>query len=136
VTSLLLRTATRVLMPLLLLFAVFVLLRGHHEPGGGFVGGLIVAMAFVLHAISFGIAASRRVLVVDPVTLLGIGLLVALASGMAALIQGRAFLTAVWTKVRIGPAALDLGTPLFFDAGVFLVVIGVVLTIVFTLAED
>jgi multicomponent Na+:H+ antiporter subunit B len=134
--SLLLRTATRVLMPLLLLFALFVLLRGHHEPGGGFVGGLVVAMAFVLHAISFGIPASRRVLVVDPVTLLGIGLIVALASGMPALIQGRGFMTALWTTVRIGPAALDLGTPLFFDAGVFLVVIGVVLTIVFSLAED
>ena len=135
-TPLLLRTATRVLMPLLLLFALFVLLRGHNAPGGGFVGGLIVAMAFVLHAISFGIPASRRVLVVDPVRLLGIGLLVALASGLPALIQGRGFLTALWTKVRIGPAALELGTPVFFDAGVFLVVIGVVLTIVFTLEED
>jgi multicomponent Na+:H+ antiporter subunit B len=136
VTSLLLRTATRGLMPLLLLFALFLLLRGHHEPGGGFVGGLVVAMAFVLHAISFGLTASRRVLVVDPVTLLGIGLLVALASGMPALLQGRAFMTAVWTKVRVGPAVIELGTPLFFDVGVFLVVIGVVLTIVFTLTED
>jgi len=123
-------------MPLLLLFALFVLLRGHHEPGGGFVGGLVVAMAFVLHAITFGIPASRRALAVDPVTLLGIGLVFALASGLPALVLGRGFMTAVWTKIGSGPAALDLGTPLVFDVGVFLVVIGVVLTIVFTLGEE
>jgi multicomponent Na+:H+ antiporter subunit B len=135
-TSLLLRTATRLLMPLLLLFAVFLLLRGHNEPGGGFVAGLVVAMALVLHSMSFGVSASRRVLRVDPSRLLGVGLLVALASGWPAVLQGRAFLSAVWTKVPMGGATVDLGTPLLFDLGVCLVVIGFVLTIVFTLAED
>ena len=135
-TSLLLRTATRLLMPLLLLFAVFLLLRGHNEPGGGFVAGLVVAMALVLHAMSFGIPASRRVLVVDPSQLLGGGLLVALASGLPALFVGRTFMSAVWTKVPMGGGAVDLGTPLLFDLGVCLIVIGFVLTIVFTLAED
>ena len=47
-TSAILQTATRVLMPLLLLFAVFLLWRGHNQPGGGFVGGLVVASSFVL----------------------------------------------------------------------------------------
>ena len=135
-TSLLLRTATRLLMPLLLLFAVFLLLRGHHEPGGGFVAGLVVAMALVLHAASFGVAASRRVLVVEPSRLLGVGLLVALASGLPATLAGRPFMRAVWTRVPAGGGAADLGTPLLFDLGVCLVVIGFVLTIVFTLAED
>jgi multicomponent Na+:H+ antiporter subunit B len=123
-------------MPLLLLFAVFLLLRGHNEPGGGFVAGLVVAMALVLHALSFGLEASRRVLVVDPSHLLGGGLLVALASGLPALFDRRAFLSAVWIRIPTGGAALDLGTPLLFDLGVCLVVIGFVLTIVFTLAED
>ena len=135
-TSLLLRTAVRLLMPLLLLFALFLLLRGHNEPGGGFVAGLVVAMALVLHAGAFGIPASRRVLVVDPSRLLGGGLLVALASGLPATLQGRPFMRAVWAKVPMGGAAVDVGTPLLFDLGVCLVVIGVVLTIVFTLAED
>ena len=53
-TSTILQTATRVLMPLLLLFAVFLLLRGHNQPGGGFVGGLVVASSFVLYSIAFG----------------------------------------------------------------------------------
>jgi multicomponent Na+:H+ antiporter subunit B len=134
-TSLILRTATRLLMPLLLLFAVFLLLRGHNEPGGGFVGGLVVAAAFVLYAIAYGVDAARRAVLVDPSTLLGAGLLVALGSGIPAVLVGRPFLTAIWAKVGIEPAVVDVGTPLVFDVGVFLAVIGVVLTIVLTLAE-
>jgi multicomponent Na+:H+ antiporter subunit B len=130
-SSSILRTAARVLMPLLLLFAVFLLLRGHNEPGGGFVGGLVVAAAFALHAIAYGVAASRRALVVQPSTLLGAGLLVALLSGLLAVIVGQPFLTSQWITIGI-----TLGTPLIFDVGVFLVVIGVVLTMTFTLAEE
>ena len=100
-TSLILRTATRVLMPLLLLFAVFLLLRGHNAPGGGFVGGLVVAAAFVLYAIAYGVQAGRRALRVDPATLLGAGLLVALGSGNTAVLLGRPFLNAVWITVGI-----------------------------------
>jgi multicomponent Na+:H+ antiporter subunit B len=134
-TSLILRTATRFLMPLLLLFALFLLLRGHNAPGGGFVGGLVVAAAFVLYAIAYGVDASRRALLVDPSTLLGAGLLVALGSSIPAALAGRPFLTAMWTTIGTAPAAVDLGTPLVFDVGVFLAVIGVVLTIVFTLTD-
>jgi multicomponent Na+:H+ antiporter subunit B len=134
-SSLILRTATRVLMPLLLLFAVFLLFRGHNAPGGGFVGGLVVASAFVLYSIAYGVDAGRRALLVDPSTLLAAGLLVALGSGVPAVLVGRPFLTAMWIQVGIEPAVVDVGTPLVFDVGVFLAVIGVVLTIVFTLAE-
>jgi len=135
VTSTILRTATRFLMPLLLLFALFLLLRGHNEPGGGFVGGLVVSAAFILYAIAYGGNAGRRALLVDPFRLLGIGLLVALGSGIPALVRGRPFLTAMWTTVGIDGFVVAVGTPLIFDVGVFLVVIGVVLTIVFTLAD-
>jgi multicomponent Na+:H+ antiporter subunit B len=135
-SSLILRTATRFLMPLLLLFALFLLLRGHNEPGGGFVGGLVVAAAFVLYAISAGVPASRCALLIRPSTLLSVGLLVALASALPALVVGRPFMSALWTEVGAGPGAWAIGTPLVFDVGVFLAVIGVVLTIVFTLAED
>ena len=123
------------LMPLLLLFAVFLLLRGHNEPGGGFVGGLVVASSFVLYSIAFGVDAARRALLVRPATLLGAGLFVALTSGLAAVVAGRPFMTALWTEVGEGSGALALGTPLVFDIGVFLAVVGVVLTIVFTLAD-
>jgi multicomponent Na+:H+ antiporter subunit B len=129
-SSQILRAAVRVLMPLLLLFALFLLLRGHNQPGGGFVGGLVVAAAFALHAMAFGVAAARRALLVEPSTLLGVGLLVALFSGLPAMFLGQPFLTAVWIT-----AGITIGTPLLFDIGVFLVVIGVVVTMTFMLAE-
>jgi multisubunit Na+/H+ antiporter MnhB subunit len=134
-TSSILQTAARLLMPLLLLFAVFLLLRGHNQPGGGFVGGLVVASSFVLYSIAFGVDAARRAILVRPSMLLGIGLLVALVSGIPGVVDGRPFMSAVWTTFEGGSAVIDVGTPLVFDVGVFLAVIGVVLTIVFTLAD-
>lgn len=134
-TSPLLLAATRVLMPLLLLYAVFLLWRGHNAPGGGFVGGLVAASAFVLYSLTAGVAASRRVLRIDPSALLSLGLGIALISGIPGALLGRPFMTAVWGSIGFGAARLPLGTPLLFDVGVFLAVLGVVLTIVFALAE-
>jgi multisubunit Na+/H+ antiporter MnhB subunit len=122
-------------MPLLLLFALFLLFRGHNAPGGGFVAGLVVAAAFVLHALAYGVAASRRALLVPPPVLLPIGLSVALISGLPAVVLGLPFMTALWTTVGADPAGIAVGTPLVFDIGVFLAVVGVVLTIVFTLGD-
>jgi multicomponent Na+:H+ antiporter subunit B len=99
------------------------------------VAGLVVASSFVLYSIAFGIAAARRALLIRPFTLLGTGLLIALASGMPGVLMGRPFMTALWTELGAGAGAIVIGTPLVFDAGVFLAVIGVVLTIVLTLAE-
>ena len=130
-TSSIFRTAARLLMPLLLLFSVFLLLRGHNEPGGGFVGGLVAAAAFSLYGIAYGVERARRALLVRPVTLLGSGLLIALVSGAPAVLRGQPFLTAQWV---LEPVAL--GTPVVFDVGVFLVVAGVVLMMVFSLAEE
>ncbi len=128
-TSPIFRTAVRSLMPLLLLFSVFLFLRGHNQPGGGFVGGLVAAAAFALYTIAYGVDRARRALLVRPMTLLGVGLLIALASGVPAALRGQPFLTAQWA---LGSA----GTPMVFDAGVFLVVAGVVLMMVFSLAEE
>jgi len=130
-TSLILRTATRVLMPLLLLFGLFLLLRGHNAPGGGFAGGLVVAAAFALHSFAFGAAAARRALLLDPSRLIGSGLLLALGCGVLPVLLGRPFLKTLWLSPGLG-----IGTPMLFDLGVFLVVIGVVLTMTFTLLEE
>ena len=130
-TSQILRAAVRILMPLLLLFAIFLLARGHNEPGGGFAGGLVAAAAFALYAIAYGVDRARRALLVEPLTLLGAGLLIALASGLPAVLLGQPFLTA---QGVLEPVAV--GTPLVFDVGVFLVVAGVVVMMVFNLAEE
>lgn len=136
-TSLILSAATRFLLPLLLLFSIFVLLRGHNEPGGGFVGGLIAASAFALLAIATDVRTARRTLRLDPRTLIAIGLTAALASGIIALFYDLPFMTGLWVTFE-NPwfEELKVGTPLLFDAGVYLVVFGVTLTIIFSLAEE
>ena len=136
-TSLILSTASRLLLPLFLAFSIFILLRGHNEPGGGFVGGLIAAAAFALHAIAYDVEKTRSLLAINPRGLIVLGLFLALSSGMISLFIGEPFLTGQWVKISFGSIGeLDLGTPLFFDIGVYLTVIGVTLTIILSLAEE
>ena len=136
IRSLILMTATRYLVPIMLMFAVFVLLRGHNEPGGGFVGGLLAASAIALYIFAFGIRQAERLLRVKPLTLIGIGLALALGSALVApIFLGLPLMTGLWSTFEV-PGIGKLGTPLFFDIGVMLVVIGVTLLIVFTLAEE
>lgn len=133
--SLILSTAALYLLPLLLLFSIFLLLRGHNEPGGGFVGGLVAAAAFSLYSIAFDVDRTRRLLRVNPRTLAGTGLLLALASGAIAWFDGKPFMTALWGEQTL-PVLGKLGTPLLFDIGVYLVVLGITLKIVFVLSEE
>ena len=133
--SLILATAARGLLPLLLLFSLFLLLRGHNEPGGGFVAGLTAAAAFALYALAHDVPSARRVLRVDPKRLMGLGLLLSLGSGLLGLFAGRPFLAGLWDDTSL-PVLGKLGTPIGFDVGVYLVVVGVVLTILFPLLED
>jgi multicomponent Na+:H+ antiporter subunit B len=136
-TSLILRTATRYMFPPLLVFSVYLLLRGHHYPGGGFVGGLFAGSAFTLYALAFDVAAARRILRIDPRDITAAGLAVALISGLPALFAGQPFLTGTWWTLPVRPGvSIDIGSPLIFDIGVYLVVLGVLLTLVFSLAEE
>lgn len=135
--SLILVTTARLLTPLLLLFSIFLLLRGHNEPGGGFAGGLVAASAFILLAISRDPQTARRALRVEPQALIGVGLLVAVGAGLVGLLVGDPLLTGQWFSVPLPTGyELELGTPLVFDVGVYLVVLGATLTMVLTLAEE
>ena len=136
-TSIILRTATRYMFPPLLVFSIYLLLRGHHYPGGGFVGGLLAGSAFSLYALAFGVDQARNVLRFDSRDITAVGLSIALLSGLPGLFCGNAFLTGTWWKVPIRPGVtFDLGTPVIFDIGVYFVVLGVLLTLVFSLAEE
>lgn len=130
--SIILVTATRYLLPLLLLFSFFLLLRGHNEPGGGFVGGLVAAAALALYALATSVTEAQRLLRIELRTLIGIGLLTALFAGLIGLMRGMPLLTGLWSSQPV-PAIGKVGTPLLFDVGVYLVVIGVTLKILFTL---
>lgn len=131
----LLRTAANYLLPLLLLFSIFILLRGHYEPGGGFVGGLIASIAFILHSLANGLDKTKELLKHPPFYFIPIGLGIALTSGIAPLFVGEPFMTGLWFEHPI-PVLGSVGTALFFDIGVYLVVIGVTLTILFTIYEN
>lgn len=136
--SLILQTISRFLVGLMLLFSIFLLLRGHNEPGGGFIGGLVAAAGIIVYGIADGPAAVRKILRVDPRVIAMTGLLAAIIAGLVPVLSGDPFLTGLWTFIGATPGdkGLAIGTPLLFDIGVYLVVIGGVLGMVIALEEE
>ncbi|HWU65043.1 MAG TPA: Na(+)/H(+) antiporter subunit B [Ensifer sp.] len=133
--TLIFRTMAPYLTALMVLFSVFVLLRGHNLPGGGFIGGLIAASAFAILGISHGVSAVRRALWFDPITIAGAGLALAALAGLLSLAFEVPFMTALWVFPRVFGTEVALSTPLAFDAGVYLVVTGAITTIALALEE-
>ena len=128
-----LHTLTGALVGLLAMLSVFMLTRGHHAPGGGFVGGLLFASAITVQILAHGTLRARRILRVDPRSMIGVGLALAAASGLAGLVVGQPLLTPqTWLYL---PGLGYLGTELLFDAGIYLLVGGSVLAMLFALAE-
>lgn len=120
-----LEVAARPIYALILLAAVVVLLRGHNEPGGGFVGGLLAVTATVLWAVAHGPrAATARLPLRSPPRLAASGVLLAAASGLPALFAGRPYLSHLWVDLPLGITTVPLSTVLLFDLGVFLCVWG------------
>ena len=139
--SIILRAGTRYLVALLLLFSVYMLLRGHNEPGGGFIGGLIGATGFVLYALGCGTVEAREALRARPETIAVAGLGIALLAGLLSGLSGEAFFTGQWAFIGADPSVPDdkglpVSTVLLFDVGVYLVVFGAILTLVFTMEEE
>jgi multicomponent Na+:H+ antiporter subunit B len=133
--TIILQTASNYLLPLLLLFAVFILIRGHYLPGGGFIGGLVASIAFVLHAFANGLPNTRELLRIHPGFFMPVGLALSLFAGMLPMFGADLpFMTGLWYPDP-APVVGMLGTALLFDIGVFLVVIGATLTILFTISE-
>jgi multisubunit Na+/H+ antiporter MnhB subunit len=128
-----LRLLDRILTPILLFLALWLFLRGHNQPGGGFIAGLAMAAAFELQILSRGDAFVRARVgpYLQPMT--GIGLLVATTAALLGLLEG-SFLKAIWVFWHIGPLEIELGTPQLFDLGVFLVVVSVVVSYLLSLS--
>jgi multicomponent Na+:H+ antiporter subunit B len=138
VDSLLLRAAARLIVPLQLAFSLVLLARGHNEPGGGFIGGLVAACGIALHGVAHGMPAARRLLRVPPRLLIGAGLLCAGASGLPAVTHGLPFMTGLWggSVQTLVAGEVKFGTPLLFDVGVYLLVAGIAVQMVLAMAED
>lgn len=135
-SSLILRTMAPLLSALLLLFSAFFLLRGHDDPGGGFIGGLLAVGALVTRVLVHGAADVRRLLRVRPLAIAGAGLAAAAASGIAGWLTSEGFFVPVWAPMPPQVGQLALGTPLLFDVGVYAVVLGFGATIVLAFAEE
>jgi multicomponent Na+:H+ antiporter subunit B len=138
--SVLLQAAARYIVPIQILFSLYLLLRGHNLPGGGFIGGLIAAGALSLYVIAFDTDFARNKLRFRPQQFISTGLLISLISALLSMILGQPVMTGLWDGAIplhwLGLGSLKLGTPLLFDIGVYLVVVGITMLIIFSLGEE
>ena len=126
----------RILFPWLLVLSLIVFYRGHNLPGGGFIGGLLGAAAFILIGLGDGMEIARKRLRFDPVTVLGIGIGITILSGLPGLFgDEKSYFVDRWLPDFTLPilGEMHIGTPMLFDLGVYIVVIGFVLHTVFSL---
>jgi len=137
VNSVIFRTTSRWLLPVMLVVSIILLMRGHNEPGGGFVGGLMAAAAFSLYALAQGMKAVRTIMPVRPAVFIAAGLGTSLFSGVISILGGAHFMDSVWVSFPVAgfPEHIKVGTPVLFDVGVYLAVMGVVLLMIFSLEE-
>ena len=127
VRSLLLEVAARLLFPTMLVFSLYLLLVGHYSPGGGFSGGLVAGLAFVLRHIAGGDVGFGARVRVRPPLVVGLGLAVAVVAGLLPLLLGAPVLSS--TKLAADLPLLgtvSVQTNLFLDVGVYLLIVGVV----------
>lgn len=123
------------LTPILLLFSLFLTFRGHNDPGGGFAGGLVMGAAVILRYLASGTAGVRS-LRVDPILLIGLGLGLAVVTGLGGLLSGNAFLeSAIWHQQLPLIGEVKVVTSAFFDIGVHILVVGVVMSILVAFVE-
>ena len=134
--TLIFRTIAPLLTVVMLVFSVFVLMRGHNEPGGGFIGGLVAASAIAIYGMAVGAEAARRALRFDPIAIAGAGVLIASLAGLMSLLLGVPFMTGLWASFSVGATEVSVSTPMVFDIGVYLVVLGAVAAIALGLEEE
>ncbi|TVR79604.1 MAG: Na+/H+ antiporter subunit B [Saprospirales bacterium] len=134
--STILSMGIRILIPLFMLFSLYLLFRGHNAPGGGFVAGLVASTGFALYAINYGAERTRRRFSLNPLFLIALGLLIAVLSGLIPLLVGETFMKGLWMEEITVPIMGKPGTPILFDIGVYLLVAGTVMKIVFSLWEE
>lgn len=136
-TSLILSTAARILARVIVVLSIYLLLRGHNAPGGGFIAALVAGSAVVLQYLANGLPGVNRIFPVEFSTLLGAGLLLAVGVGVGGIVIGDQFLqSGIWEANLPLLGERKVAASLIFDVGVFLVVLAVIVAIVRYLAED
>ena len=135
-SSVILRTAVRFILPLTFLYAAYAALKGHNGPGGGFIAGLIASVGLCTYRMSYGDRAFHRLLPIHPRWLMFVGL--GLATGVAALplLFGQPLLRSASTTLHLGGADVHLVSATAFDLGILLVVVGVAVGMISRLGEE
>jgi multicomponent K+:H+ antiporter subunit A len=122
---LILMTLSRLLLPLALLISAFIFLRGHNLPGGGFIAGLITAVALTLQYIASGVAWVEQRLALNYQRIAGAGVLIAVCTGLGSWFFGHSFLTSTFGHFELPLVGeLELASAMLFDLGVYLAVVG------------
>jgi multicomponent Na+:H+ antiporter subunit B len=130
--TLIFRTIAPLLVVVMLVFSAFITLRGHNDPGGGFIGGLIAASAIAIYGMAAGPDVTRRAMRVDPLAIAGLGVVLAALSGLLSLPLDLPFLTGLWGEV----GGIAVSTPMVFDIGVYLVVLGTISAVALALEDS
>jgi len=132
-----LRTATKVVTFIILMFAVHIFFAGHYTPGGGFVGGLLTASAIVLLMLAFDIKTVKNIIPFNYVVMTSIGLILSIATAGASIFFNVPFFTHAYDYFDLPLLGkTSLHSAALFDLGVYLVVVGVTMTIIQTIGED
>lgn len=134
--TLIFRTIAPLLVVVMIVFSVFVMLRGHNEPGGGFIGGLIAASAIAIYGMAAGPEAVRRAMKAEPIAFAGFGVVLAALSGLLSLAFNVPFLTGLWLDLHLGDTDVAVSTPMVFDIGVYFVVFGAISAVALGLEGD
>ncbi|OZU90225.1 Na(+)/H(+) antiporter subunit B [Virgibacillus indicus] len=135
--DLILRTTTSLIAFILLGFAIYLLLAGHNSPGGGFVGGLMTSGAVLLMYMSYGIEAVKKMLPINFVTLIPIGLGIAVLTGAGSFLFDVPFMSQTFGYFTVPIfGEIELATAMLFDLGVYFTVVGVMITIILSIAND
>ena len=129
------RSIAPYLTSLMVLFSIFVLLRGHNEPGGGFIGGLIAASALAIYGIACGVAPVRRAIYFHPMAIAAFGLFMSTMAGVLSMFAGVPYMSGLWIYPHLFGVEIALSSVLIFDVGVYLVVVGAISSIALALEE-
>ena len=135
--DIILQTVTKFTLFVIILFSIHLFFAGHYYPGGGFIGGLMTSGAIVLLLLAFDIKTVKAILPIDYIKVIAVGLLFSTGTGVGGLFFDAPFLTHAFTYVDLPLLGkTSLHTAVLFDTGVFLVVIGVTMTIIQTIGES
>ncbi|MCC0033991.1 MAG: Na(+)/H(+) antiporter subunit B [Hoeflea sp.] len=129
------RSIAPYLTSLMVLFSIFVLLRGHNEPGGGFIGGLIAASALAIYGIACGVAPVRRAIYFHPMAIAAFGLFMSGMAGVLSVFASVPYMSGLWIYPHLFGVEIPLSSVLVFDVGVYLVVVGAISSIALALEE-